>query len=198
MICNMVTSLFDKERITTTAAKAKETRRFAERLITRAKKGYAAHQEVQDLRDAGKTDEAQRKEAFALAQWRLAGRFVRKKQILKKLFEEIAPQYLERNGGYTRILNTGVRLGDNASTVMLELVGTEVTSKPKPKKPRKREVEEEVEETAEATEAAEETEGKKARKRKAKGKAEEPPAEEAPESEEAAEAAPEEDKASDA
>jgi large subunit ribosomal protein L17 len=52
MLCNMVTSLFDSERITTTDAKAKEARRLAERLITRARKGYTAHQEGQNLREA--------------------------------------------------------------------------------------------------------------------------------------------------
>ena len=134
MMCNMVTSLFDKERISTTAPKAKEARRLAERLITRAKKGYAANKEFKDLKDAGKAEEAQRMQGMALAHWRQAGRIVRKQRILRMLFEEIAPQYLERPGGYTRILRTGNRLGDNAPTVMLELVGTEITSKPKMKK----------------------------------------------------------------
>jgi large subunit ribosomal protein L17 len=134
MLNNMVTSLFDKERISTTAPKAKEARRLAERLITRAKKGYAANREFKDLKDAGKAEEAQRMQGAALAHWRLAGRIVRKHKVLRKLFEEIAPQYLERPGGYTRILKTGNRLGDNAPTVLLELVGTKITNKPKTKK----------------------------------------------------------------
>jgi large subunit ribosomal protein L17 len=168
MIANMVTSLFDKERITTTVQKAKEARRYAERLITRAKKGYAAHAEVQGLMDAGKKDEAQKQQAIALNQWRLASRVVRKKQVLKKLFEEIAPQYMERPGGYTRILQTGPRLGDNAKTVMLELVGTEITSKPKLLKPRSDKEEEEKKGKGKGKKAAAET-GPKA-KAKAKGK----------------------------
>jgi len=143
MLRNMVTSLFISERITTTDAKAKEARRLAERLITRAKKGYAAH------RDGDK--------AVALAHWRQAARVVHDTDVLRKLFEEIAPQYLERNGGYTRIVRLGTRLGDNAREVLLELVDTDVTLKPK------------------AQGAAAEAEGEKAakapkRKAKAKGK----------------------------
>jgi large subunit ribosomal protein L17 len=130
----MVTSLFKSERITTTDMKAKEARRLAERLITRARKGYTAHQEGKSLREAGKEDEAREFEAVALAHWRQAGRFVRNINVLKKLFEEIAPQYLERPGGYTRIVRLNHRLGDNAQTVLLELVGTEITEKPVSKK----------------------------------------------------------------
>jgi large subunit ribosomal protein L17 len=144
MMSNMVTSLFDKERISTTAPKAKEARRLAERLITRAKKGYNANREFLSLKEAGKAEEAQRMQGVALAQWRLAGRIVRKRRVLKKLFDELAPQYLERPGGYTRILKTGRRLGDNAPTVMLELVGTEITSKPKMKKVKGEKAEEEA------------------------------------------------------
>lgn len=158
MIRNMVTSLFDKERITTTEAKAKEVRRFAERLITRAKKGYAAHQEVQSLKDSGKEDEAKRMQGVALAHWRHAGRFVQKKSVLRKLFNELAPLYIDRAGGYTRVLRMGLRQGDNAQEVMLELVGTEITSQPKIKKPRKKHVEEEAPEAAPPeAEAVEET-----------------------------------------
>lgn len=116
MLRNMVTSLFAAERIMTTDAKAKEARRVAERLITRAKKGYAAHQE-------GKKDLAQ-------AHWRQAGRYIRRVDVLRKLFEEIAPHYLDRDGGYTRIVRLQERLGDNAKTVLLELVDTKVTQRP--------------------------------------------------------------------
>ncbi len=119
MLRNMVTSLFAAERITTTDAKAKEARRVAERLITRAKKGYTAHQ-------AGDKD-------VALAHWRQAARYVRSTDVLRKLFEEIAPHYLDRPGGYTRIIRLNNRAGDNAKLVMLELVDTEVTLKPKTK-----------------------------------------------------------------
>jgi large subunit ribosomal protein L17 len=128
---SMVTSLFQTERITTTGPKAKEARRVAERLITRAKKGYRAHQEGLSLKSSGKEEEAKRMEATALAHWRQAGRFVRSTAVLRKLFDEIAPLYLERNGGYTRIIRLDhTRVGDNARMVLLELVDTEVTKKP--------------------------------------------------------------------
>lgn len=114
---SMVTSLFDVERITTTAPKAKEARRVAERLITRAKKGKKAH-------DAGQT-------GVALAHWRGAGAFVRNTVVLRKLFDQLAPHFMERNGGYTRIIRLDhARVGDNARLVLLELVGTEKTNKP--------------------------------------------------------------------
>lgn len=125
MLSNMVMSLFEQERISTTDAKAKEARRAAERLITRAKKGYAAYQEHQSLKESGKEAEAKQMAAVALGHWRQASRVVRKKKVLKKLFDEIAPLYMDRNGGYTRILHTGTRLGDNAKTVLLELVDSD-------------------------------------------------------------------------
>ncbi len=146
MLSNMVTSLFLSERITTTDAKAKEARRLAERLITRAKKGYQAKQDG--------------RAAEALAHWRQAARYVRDTAVLRKLFEQIAPHFIDRNGGYTRIIHMGNRLGDNAREVMLELVDTDVTTKPH-EKGRRAEGEE-----AEASDA------KKARgKSKAKSKA---------------------------
>ena len=116
MLNNMVTSLFRSERISTTDAKAKEARRLAERLITRAKKGYTAHKDGN--------------QSVALAHWRQAARVVKNTDVLRKLFEEIAPHYLERKGGYTRIIKMGIRPGDAARTVLLELVDTEVTIKP--------------------------------------------------------------------
>ena len=114
---SMVTSLFDSERITTTAPKAKEARRLAERLITRAKKGHTAHK-------AGNT-------GVALAHWRGAAAVVRNTDVLRKLFDQIAPHFMERNGGYTRIIRLDhMRVGDNARLVLLELVDTEKTKKP--------------------------------------------------------------------
>jgi len=128
---SMVTSLFQAERIQTTGPKAKEARRVAEQLITRAKKGYRAHQEGVSLKGSGKENEAKRMEAVALAHWRQAGRFVRRTDVLRKLFDELAPLYLERNGGYTRIIRLDAhRVGDNARMVLLELVDSEISKKP--------------------------------------------------------------------
>src|SRR5205814_864817 len=88
---------FQYERIETTVAKAKETRRFAERMITFGKQGD-------------------------LAARRHVARFILKPEIVVKLFSTIAPWYAERAGGYTRIIRIGHRLGDAGETAYLELV----------------------------------------------------------------------------
>ncbi len=98
MFNNLATSILDKERVTTTVAKAKEVRSLVERLITYGKKG--------DLHNI-----------------RLAARNVKDKDVLKKLFDDIAPTYKDREGGYTRILKLGERRGDNAEMSIIELVG---------------------------------------------------------------------------
>jgi large subunit ribosomal protein L17 len=96
---NLVTALYQYERIETTVAKAKEARRLAERLITFAKRGD-------------------------LAARRHVARFVTRPAVTRKLFETIGPWYAERNGGYTRIVRIGHRLGDAGETAYLELVKT--------------------------------------------------------------------------
>ena len=103
MLRNMVTSLFRHERITTTAPKAKEAKRWADRMITLGKRA---------LED----------EKVALHVRRQAATFVNDETVLKKLFDEIAPAFKERKGGYTRIMRTGVRKGDMAEVAILELV----------------------------------------------------------------------------
>jgi len=106
---NMVTSLFRYERIETTKAKALEVRRMAEKMITRAKVDSVANrrQIATDI-----TDEA----------------------VVAKLFTEIAPLFVERKGGYTRVLKTGNRLGDAAEMVILELVEKTAKSEKKVEK----------------------------------------------------------------
>ncbi len=96
---NLVTALFQYERIETTVEKAKESRRLAERLITFAKRGD-------------------------LAARRHVARFVMRPAVTAKLFATIAPWYEERHGGYTRIVRIGRRLGDAGETAYLELVKT--------------------------------------------------------------------------
>jgi large subunit ribosomal protein L17 len=113
MLRNMVTSLFANERIHTTAAKAKEARRLAERMITFARRGD-------------------------LAARRHVARTVNNPGVLQKLFDEIGPRYVDRPGGYTRVLKTGTRRGDGASTAILELVGTGEEGRKKKKKGRKK------------------------------------------------------------
>ena len=97
MLRNIVTDLFREERITTTNFRAKEARRIAEKMITLAKRG----------------DLHARRQALA---------YIYDETVVKKLFDEIAPKYAEREGGYTRILKLGPRQGDNAEVVFLELV----------------------------------------------------------------------------
>ena len=97
MLANLVASLIAAEYLVTTEAKAKALRPVAERMITKAKKGGVHNQ-------------------------RVVVSFLRDKDMAHKLFEEIAPRYAERNGGYTRILKLGPRHGDNAPMARIELV----------------------------------------------------------------------------
>lgn len=101
MFRNMVTSLLNHEKITTTDAKAKEIRVVAERMITLGKRGD-------------------------LHAMRLAASVIREKSVVAKLFSTIAPRYKDRPGGYTRIIKLGVRQGDAAPISMIELVEAEM------------------------------------------------------------------------
>jgi len=102
---NMIKQLFENERIKTTKAKAAFIRGDAEKLISLAKRGLAAE-------DAARGVHARR-----LAQARLSD-----DAIVSKLFDEIAPRYAERPGGYTRVIKLGMRDSDKAEVVLLELV----------------------------------------------------------------------------
>lgn len=113
LLRNLVTSFLEKERIKTTLAKAKATRPLAEKMITLAKKN-------------------------SLHTRRLALRYIYKKDVVKKLFEDIGPRFTERPGGYTRIVKIGTRSGDGAEMAMLELVGTEFKKKEKKKSIKER------------------------------------------------------------
>jgi large subunit ribosomal protein L17 len=109
MFRNMVTSLFKYERIQTTGAKAKEVRRWADNLITLAKRG----------------DLHARRQALAI---------VREKDVVHKLFEHAAERYGSVSGGYTRIVKLGHRPGDAAPVSLVELVFSQDTKKKKTKK----------------------------------------------------------------
>ncbi len=117
MFRNMVTSLIEEERIQTTTPKAKELRRWIEPLITAAGKN---RQSVID----GCADEAERTQLVAqrVAAIRHAGKTVRGRDTLAKLFGEIGERYADRPGGYTRIMRLGNRTGDNAEMAVIELV----------------------------------------------------------------------------
>jgi large subunit ribosomal protein L17 len=114
MFSNMVTSLFKHERIVTTKVKGKELKRISERLITRAKKNI-------DLSD--------KEENKKLHNKREAMKVVKDRDVLKKLFEDIAPRFKDRKGGYTRIYLLGKRPGDAAEMSIVELVEKKVVEK---------------------------------------------------------------------
>ena len=97
MLRGMVTALLENGKIETTVTRAKEVRPLAENMITLGKRG----------------DLHARRQALS---------FITKEDVVKKVFDELAPKYAERNGGYTRIIKTGVRRGDNAPMAIIALV----------------------------------------------------------------------------
>jgi large subunit ribosomal protein L17 len=103
-------SLFTYERVETTLAKAKEAKRLAEKLITRAR-----------------TDSVHNR--------RIASRSITDQRIINKLFTDIAPRYTQRPGGYTRILKLGKRFGDASEMAILELLDRKEREKKRKKKP---------------------------------------------------------------
>ncbi|MBN2017677.1 MAG: 50S ribosomal protein L17 [Candidatus Cloacimonetes bacterium] len=108
LLNNLVKSLLENERIETTHVRAKETGRLAEKLITYGKKD-TVHS---------------RRQAYKI---------LKDRDLVKKLFDEIAPQFKNRNGGYTRVIKTGFRIGDAAPTAIVEFVEEEVATKKKKK-----------------------------------------------------------------
>jgi large subunit ribosomal protein L17 len=190
MLANLATALFTHGRIQTTETKAKRLRPLAERMVTFAKRG----------------DLHARRKVMTI---------IRDKSAVHKLFMEIAPQVDKREGGYTRIVKTGYRKGDNAPMAVIELVLEPVNPKPKTKKAKPEaekpaakpvvadevvettEAPEAIEETTEAVEApVEETEATDAPAEEAPAEdvvTEEPAAEEAPAEEPVADEAPAED-----
>lgn len=103
MLRNMVTSLFEHEKITTTDARAKELRKVVDRMITLGKRGdlHARRQVLSVIRD---------------------------QKVVAKLFDQIGPRFKDRPGGYTRIIKVGSRLGDNAPQSIIALVEEEMVS----------------------------------------------------------------------
>ncbi len=107
------TALFERERIRTTLMKAKELRPFAEKLITKSKRDdlHARRQVLRHIQD---------------------------RAVAKKLFDTLSARYMERNGGYTRILKLGRRQGDGAEMALVELLGSEPVFKKKEEEKKKR------------------------------------------------------------
>jgi len=149
---NLVSSLIEHETISTTIEKAKEVKPFAEKLITLAKKG---------------TLQARRRAISLLGNRAIIGiedgREVKKGTVIGKLFSEIGPRYLDRPGGYSRIIRLSMkRLGDNGQLVLLQLVGADEkvvkTTKKKSKKHSESKAQSEPEKTSSTEEISEEEE----------------------------------------
>jgi len=153
---NLVASLIQHETISTTIEKAKEVKPFAEKLISLAKKGTLSA----------------RRRAIALLGNRDIidyedGQAVKTGTVIGKLFSELGPRYLDRPGGYTRIIRLSLRrLGDNGQLVLLQLIGADesskkhgkATAKKRSRKKAKETVEvEEIDETRETTETGDQT-----------------------------------------
>jgi large subunit ribosomal protein L17 len=104
MLANMCASLIRHEQIITTLPKAKDLRPIVEKLVTLGKKGGLANrrQAISEMRDA---------------------------DMVKKLFDTLAPRYKDRQGGYTRIIKAGFRYGDNAAMAVIEFVDRDVDAK---------------------------------------------------------------------
>jgi large subunit ribosomal protein L17 len=115
LFSNLVAALLTNERIRTTDAKAKETRRLAERTITWARRVG----DVLTKKPERRSDEESARVVHAV---RMARRVVRDRGAVLKLFDEIAPRFLGRRGGYTRIVKLGQRPGDAAPMSLLELI----------------------------------------------------------------------------
>src|ERR1700722_6664632 len=127
---NLVLSLIEHERIKTTDATSNELRRYADRMVTLGKRG----------------DLSARRLAFA---------FMQSRDAVKKLFDEIAPRFKERPGGYTRVVKFGIRRGDAAPISIIEFTGTsEDTGRKKPRKKKAARRDQQVSERGERRVAA--------------------------------------------
>ncbi|MPV87489.1 50S ribosomal protein L17 [Georgenia ruanii] len=133
MLANLATALFEHKKITTTEHRAKRLRPVAEKLITLAKRG----------------DLASRRKVLTT---------VRRKDVVAELFEQTAPQFAERNGGYTRITKIGPRKGDNAPMAVIELVLEAVSPKQATVREAEKAAERAAAQAAPAAEPAEVTE----------------------------------------
>src|ERR1700686_1054638 len=122
---NLVTNVIEKERITTTVTRAKAAKPLVERIIT-----------------LGKRD--------TLHTRRQAAAFLMTPGATKKLFEDLAPRFADRSGGYTRIIHAGFRIGDGAQLAILELLGSKLKKKEKKEKQKAKAEAEEPAEKAEA------------------------------------------------
>jgi large subunit ribosomal protein L17 len=165
MFSNLVSSLILSERIRTTDAKAKELKRLAERTITW---GVSLGDILTRPEDKLSADERAR----LVHHMRMARRVCKQPEALAKLFRDVAPRYLDRPGGYTRVLKIGQRLGDAAPVSLVELLpGENAPVVEEPKGKGKGKAKAKVEETAEAAPKAKGGKAKAARPAKSESRA---------------------------
>ena len=120
MFRNMVTSILRHEQVRTTEAKAKEVRKYVERVVTLGKNAPSV-----DAIEALPAEEQEAARASRVHAIRRARLWVNDVEVLRKVFGEYAERYQERPGGYTRVIKAGVRPGDNAPMAVIELVRDE-------------------------------------------------------------------------
>lgn len=153
LLHNLATQLFEHKKVHTTEAKAKELRSFAERLITKAKNALLKERQ----------GELPNGQSIDIHNRRQVGRVIRNKAVLQELFDSIAPVVESRNGGFTRVIKTGVRRGDNARTAVIELVDFAaeqdgaISTKRKKKQVKKQDVKPQVNEVKQVVAPIEET-----------------------------------------
>jgi len=166
---NMAAQVIEHKEIKTTLAKAKELRKYVERLITYGKRASLHHR-------------------------RLAFKFLQNKEAVTMLFDEIAPAYEDRNGGYTRIIKLGNRKGDNAEISIFQLVGFEAIAEEKKAKEKNEKVAKKTEDAKKEKIVADSAEEVVTKKNKEPQKTEEVKTEKAENKEETMENPPSEEK----
>jgi len=122
MLRNQATALLRYEHLTTTVPRAKELRPFVERIITIAKRGIAPGDGRSRATEA---------DGRVLTARRVVMQDLQDREVVRKLFDTIAPRFAERPGGYTRLLRVGYRKGDSAEVAQVELVGSEFNPRAK-------------------------------------------------------------------
>ena len=122
LLRSLATELLRHDEIITTLAKAKAVRSEAERMITLAKKGYLADREAVYKKAKDGDAESAKQLAKSLHCRRQVSSYLYDKEVVKKVFDETAPRYKERNGGYTRIIRAGLRRGDASEMAIIQLV----------------------------------------------------------------------------
>ena len=131
MFSNMVASLVLHGKIETTEPKAKELKRLADRTISWGTS-------VAELTAKGRDKMSAAEKAKVVHAMRMAGRVLKQREALEKLFHEVAPGFQGRPGGYTRLLKTRQRMGDAAPMSLVELVAAEAKPEPKAAEPEKK------------------------------------------------------------